>query len=408
MLSQTARVSARQTLRLGRRVWLFIIIITVARIAEAAETQCGGPFSAWLVGLRTEAASGGLSGGTIRLLDRVRENERVLALDRSQRVFGQDWLTFSRRMVNDYRLKLGRTHLGRYAKTFRRADDRFGVPGPVIAAFWGLETDYGANQGNFNTLDALSTLAHDCRRSDLFRPQLLDSLRLVDKGYLEPSELVGAWAGELGQIQLLPSDYLAFATDGDGNGRVDLRKSKPDVIMTGGQVLAHIGWRRGEPWLEEVRLPDHLPWDQAGAYGRLPSSQWATWGVHRATGGELPGSELPAALLLPMGRRGPAFLAYPNYDVFLKWNQSLVYATTAAYFATRLAGAPEVDVGRPEAGLSFAQMKVLQSKLAARGYDVGEIDGVLGARTRDAVRMEQLRLGMPADAWPTPALLSHL
>lgn len=386
-------------------VWF---LVALAGSANAAHSACGGSFSAWLDGVGKEAKSAGLSRAAIALLDTIEPSGKVLALDRSQRVFAEDWLTFAGRMVNDYRLKTGRAHLRRYADIFARAEERFGVPGPVITAFWGLETDYGANQGTFNTLDALATLAHDCRRSGLFRPQLIDALRLVDKGYLVPTELVGAWAGELGQIQMLPSDYLAFASDGDGDGRVDLKASKPDVIMTGARFISHLGWRRGKPWLEEVRVPDRLPWDQTGTYDRLPRSQWAAWGVRQASGDELPSDSVAAALLLPMGRHGPAFLAYENYEVYLKWNQSLVYTTTAAYFATRLAGASKVRPGRPDPGLSVAQMKVLQRKLVQLGYDVGEIDGILGARTREAVRREQLRHGLPADAWPTPALLSKL
>jgi len=220
--------------------------------------------------------------------------------------------------------------------------------------------------------------------------------------------LVGAWAGELGQMQMLPSDYLTLGVDGDDDGRVDLKQSESDVIMTGARLLASLGWQRGEPWLLEVRVPADMPWEQVDAYNRAPLGQWVTRGVRDVSGAEPAIGSSRAALLLPMGRNGPAFLAYPNFDVFLKWNQSLLYSTTAAYFATRLAGASKVRSGRPEPGLSFDQMKRLQQVLDERGYDVGTIDGVLGARTRDAVRREQQRLGLPADAWPTPRLLAYI
>jgi len=382
------------------------IFILTAVLAGPAAAECGGEFSLWLNNIRDDARRSGISASSLRLLDGVRHSGKVLALDRSQRVFTQEWLTFAGRMVNSYRLNAGKAHLEKYADVFARAEDSYGVPGPVIAAFWGLETDYGAVQGSFDTLSALATLAHDCRRPEMFRPQLIDALRLVDRGFLGPHELVGAWAGELGQIQILPSDYVTLGTDGDGDGRVDLKQSKPDVIMTGARFLAHLGWRRDETWLQEVRVPADLPWEQAGAYNRAPLGQWATWGVRDASGYDLPVGYTRASLLLPMGRDGPAFLAYPNFDVFLKWNQSLVYSTTAAYFATRLAGAEKVNPGSPEPGLSFQQTKRLQQLLSERGYDVGQIDGILGMRTRDAVRREQLRLGLPADAWPTPRLLS--
>lgn len=384
------------------------ISLLSALMAGPAVAECGGDFSLWLGEVRDDAERSGVSESSLGLLDGVRQNHKVLALDQSQRVFTQTWLTFAGRMVNSYRLNTGKSHLKKYADVFARAEAVHGVPPSVIAAFWGLETDYGAVQGGFDTLSALATLAHDCRRPELFRPQLIDALRLVDRGYLRPRELVGAWAGELGQIQMLPSDYLAFGSDGDGDGRVDLKHSEPDVILTGARFLASLGWRRGEPWLTEVRVPPDLPWERAGAYSRAPLGQWAAWGVHDVSGEELVVDSSGAALLLPMGRDGPAFLVYPNFDVFLKWNQSLVYSTTAAYFATRLAGANKVRSGRPEPGLSFEQTKRLQQALDERGYDVGKIDGVLGARTRDAVRREQLRLGLPADAWPTPRLLSSI
>jgi lytic murein transglycosylase len=388
---------------------LFLALFaTTAFMAGLATAECGGDFSLWLGDVRDGARRSGISDSSLRLLDSVKHNRKVLALDRSQRVFTENWLTFAGRMVNSYRLKTGESHLKQYADIFARAEDIYGVPGPVIAAFWGLETDFGAVQGSFDTLNALATLAHDCRRPELFRPQLFDALRLVDRGYLGPRELVGAWAGELGQIQMLPSDYLTLGTDGDGDGRVDLKQSKPDVIMTGARFLARLGWRRGEPWLQEIRVPADLPWERTGTHSRAPLGQWAAWGVRDASRQELSVGFTRAALLLPMGRKGPAFLAYPNFDVFLKWNQSLVYSTTAAYFATRLAGAKKVRTGRPEPGLSFDQMTRLQQVLAERGYDVGEIDGILGARTRDSVRREQLRLGLPADSWPTPSLLSHI
>jgi hypothetical protein len=171
-------------------------------------------------------------------------------------------------------------------------------------------------------------------------------------------------------------------------------------------MLASLGWRRGEPWLQEVVVPDGLDWSLTGLDQPLPVSRWQSMGV-RARDGSL-AQGLKGAILLPMGRRGPAFIAYPNFQVFFEWNKSFVYVTTAAYFATRLEGAPRFEPGSPEPGLEPEQMKRLQEKLAARGYDVGKIDGILGQKTRVAVQQEQVRLGLPADAWPTRALLDGM
>ena len=278
-------------------------------------------------------------------------------------------------MVNNYRLRVGASNLKKYAHIFRRAEAEFGVPGPVISAFWGLETDYGAVQGDFDTLNALTTLSYDCRRPELFRPQLIALLKLFDQGVVDAST-TGAWAGEIGQTQMLPKDYLSEGTDGDGDGRVDLKHSVPDVIMTTAKFLRDLGWKRGEPWLQEVRLTRDLPWDQAERTNRLPVAQWEQWGVKGRTKPLAAG--MKASLILPMGRNGPAFLSYPNYDVFLEWNQSFVYSLTAAYFATRLDGAPRYDPGHPSPGLDEQPDEGAAEKLAAHGYDVGKIDGILG------------------------------
>lgn len=389
-----------------RRALIPFLCCLLGSTVQAA--PCGGDFAAWRAGLTDEARARGISDAAIASLDDIEPNPEVLALDRSQKVFTQDWLTFAGRMVNAHRLTHGRKRLAEHADRFASAEQTYGVPSAVVTAFWGLETDYGVVQGDFNTLSALTTLAHDCRRPELFRPQLIDALRLVDLGWLAPDELRGAWAGELGQVQLLPSDYLTYGTDGDGDGEVHLKDDTADVILTAARYIQHLGWRAGEPWLEEVRVPAELPWERAGAYQRERRAEWAAQGVQYIDGSQLPPDDLAAALLLPMGRHGPAFLAYPNFQVYFDWNQSLVYSLTAAYFATRLAGAPKVTAGSPEPGLDSEQMKQLQQRLADRGHDVGAIDGILGARTRAAVRFEQQRLGLPADAWPTPALLARL
>ena len=375
----------------------------------AAAQQCGGDFGAFLQGVRAEAEAKGLSAGAIEAaVADMRQDPKVLAADRAQGVFAQDWQQFATRMVNGYRLQQGKENLQKYASVLSRIEAETGVPGPVIAAFWGLETDYGAVLGNFDTLAALATLAHDCRRPELFRPHLLAAIEIVDRGYLTPSEMKGAWAGEIGQTQLLPEEYLKFGTDGDGNGRIDLRQDAADVLFTTGKYIQSLGWRGGEPWLEAVQVPLGFPWDRAALVNKEPRANFAELGVTKADGSALPSDQLPASLILPMGRGGPAFLAYPNFDIYLKWNKSLVYSLTAAYFSTRLAGAPPVDMGNPQPGLDLEGTKRLQQRLTDLGYDTGGIDGIIGENTRAAVRKEQMRLGLPADGWPTPDLLRAL
>jgi len=389
----------------------FAVILAFAA-APSAQSACSntGSFEAWLAGFKREAAASGISGATIeRVLSGITLDESVIRRDRAQGVFAQDFLTFSKRMVDSYRVPSGLAKMREHAATFQRVEQRFGVPAAVITAFWGLETDFGKNSGETPIIRALATLAYDCRRSQMFRTELLAALRIIDSGKLRLDELVGAWAGEIGQMQFLPSHYLNYGVDFDGDGKVDLRRSVPDVLASTAKLLKGHGWRSGQPWLQEVRVPERMPWEQADLAIKHPRAQWAKWGVQLANGGALPQDELPASLLLPMGRNGPAFLAYPNFDIYLEWNQSLVYATTAAYYATRLAGAPQVSPGRAQVShLSLQQGKELQRLLMARGYDVGKLDGVIGQKTRAAVKDVQKKLGLPADSYPTLDLLQRL
>ncbi|MDV6225017.1 lytic murein transglycosylase [Nitratireductor aquimarinus] len=374
---------------------------------SAVAQQCGGDFNAWREGVRQEAAADGIGERGLSALNGAGIEQKVLQRDRAQGVFNQTFAEFAGRMINDYRLKNGAANLKKYANTFARAQNEFGVPGPVIASFWALETDFGAVQGDFSTLNALATLAHDCRRPEIFRPQLIALLHLIDQGWV-PANVTGAWAGEIGQMQMLPSDYYTKGVDGDGDGKVDLKGSSPDAILTAAKNLQSLGWKPGQPWMEEVRVPDQMAWEKTGRVTKLPRSEWAAMGVTYRDGSPLPADGMATAVVLPMGHKGPAFLVYDNYDIYLEWNQSLIYTLTAAHLAARLAGAPRFDVRSPEKGLAPETMKQLQTKLAARGHDVGKIDGILGAGTREAVRQEQLRLGLPADGWPTPTLFSNL
>ena len=385
------------------------VIAGLLGAAGTAAAQCpgAGGFPAWLDGFKREAAVAGVSAGTLTALDGVRYDEKVVAADRRQGVFSQSFLEFAGRMVADYRMSQGRQLLKKHADIFARIERDFGVPGPVIVAFWGLETDFGANLGDFRTLQSLATLAYDCRRPDMFRAELIAALKLLDRGDLAPQDMKGAWAGEVGQMQFVPTYYLELAVDYDGDGRRNLVRSVPDVLASSANLLKHHGWQAGEAWLEEVRVPADMPWPEADLAIKHPRSQWAEWGVARADGSALPADGLAASLLLPMGRLGPAFLAYRNFDVYTQWNQSLVYAITAAYYATRLAGAPPVTRGGAEAP-SREEIKEAQQRLQALGYDVGKVDGIVGAQTRAAVKAVQMQLGMPADSYPDPTFLAAL
>jgi lytic murein transglycosylase len=376
----------------------------------AAACRSNTPFERWLDDFKREAVAQGVSRSVVdSALAGVTFDPAIVSKDRGQGVFQQSFLQFAGRMADSYRVPSGAAKLKQHAALMARIEEKFGVPPQPVVAFWALETDFGGNNGNLPVLRSLLTLAYDCRRSEMFREELIYALKVVQRGDLPPGQMVGAWAGEIGQTQFSPQAYFKYAVDFDGDGRRDLIRSVPDVLASSANLLAQNGWKRGQPWLQEVRVPANLPWDQADLAIKHPRSQWARWGVTQANGSALPNDSLPASLLLPMGRLGPAFLAYENFHAFLEWNQSLVYATTAAYLASRLAGAPKVHPGNgAPATLTAAQVSELQRILTRQGYDVGKVDGKLGLATRAGVKQAQLKLGLPADSYPTADLIARL
>lgn len=365
-------------------------------------------FNTWLAGFKREAAAEGISQSAIEdALGGITFDPGVISRDRRQSFFSQTFVDFYRKLATANRLQNGIRHIQKYRDIFERAEKEYGVPPQVIAGFWALESDFGAGMGNLPILRSLTTLAYDCRRGEMFRAELKAALKIIDRGDLRPDQMIGSWAGELGQTQFLPRHYLDYAVDYDNDGRRDLMRDIPDIIGSSANFVASLGWRRGEPWLEQVRVPAELPWDQADLTIQHPRSKWMVWGVKSMDSKVVPDNDLPVSLLLPMGRNGPAFLAYPNFQVYVKWNQSLTYTTTAAHLGARIGGAPALSRGngQPIPSLSYEEMKRLQQLLANRGFDVGQIDGKLGAGTRGAVKQMQIKLGQPADSYPTPELL---
>jgi len=381
-----------------------LLALFLAQPALAA--PCGGDWGGFLRAMTDEARAAGASDAAIAaFFDGARADPKVLKADRGQGVFRKTFLDFSKSLISKSRLQTGAAKSAEWDAIFARAESEFGVSRGILLAFWAFETDFGAVQGDFNTRNALLTLAHDCRRPEMFQPQVLAAILLTDKHDFDPATATGAWAGEIGMVQMLPKDILEKGVDGDGDGLITLKTSAPDALLSGANLLRHHGWRAGEPWLQEVTLPETLDWSLTGLQTERPAADWAALGVAPREGTF---ADLPASLLLPQGRKGPAFLAYPNFKVLFEWNKSFVYVTTAAYFATRLQGAAPYAAGNPDPALSPEEMTALQQALAARGHDVGKIDGILGAATRAAVQAEQSRLGLPADGWPTVELLNAL
>ena len=384
------------------RAALLALLLT----GPAAAAPCGGDFGDFLKAMESEVIAEAVPPEkAAAFFAGARQDAQVLKADRAQGVFRKTFLDFSQSLISKQRLSTARSKSDSLDDIFSRAEADYGVSRGILLAFWAFETDFGQVQGDFNTRNALLTLAHDCRRPELFQPQVLAAAMLYA---LEEFDLdtTGAWAGEIGMVQMLPKDILERGVDGDGDGLILLKTSQADAILSGARMLQHHGWRAGEPWLAEVTLPESFDWALTGLETERPTEDWAALGVAPRNGPLAPG--LQASILLPQGRNGPAFLVYPNYRVLFEWNKSFVYVTTAAYFATRIEGADPYAAGDPDPALSLEAMTALQEKLAALGHDVGKIDGILGAGTRAAVQKEQVRLGLPADGWPTQGFLDAL
>jgi lytic murein transglycosylase len=376
----------------------------------AARCRNTGSFERWLAAFKQDAVAAGISRAAISAaLDGVTFDPTIIRRDSGQGVFSQGFLQFAGRMAGGGRYSSGLKQLKANAELLARIEQRFGVPPAVVTALWGLESDYGAYKGGkYQIIRSVATLAYDCRRSDFFRAQLMGALRIVQRGDLRPEEMIGNWAGELGPTQFTPSDYYKSGVDFDGDGRVDMLHSKADALASAANLLKNFGWRRGQPWLQEVRVPEQMPWQEADLAIKHPVSQWMRWGV-RAAHGRLAAENLEASLILPMGRNGPAFLAYPNFNAYIEWNSAIVYSTTAAYFATRLAGAPKVGPGNGHVEApNPQQVQELQQLLIARGFLKGDADGRLGSMTRAAVKNAQLKFGLPADSYPSSELRDRL
>ena len=385
--------------------FVFKVIFLIFVLNTSVSGECGGEFNQFVENIKKEAQEIGYTEKIVNIFfENVSLNPQVLEADRAQGIFLKPFNEFAPRLINDYRMKHGKINLKKYSSTFNEIEKVFGVSRGVLTSFWALETDFGAVQGNFNTLDALVTLAFDCRRPFLFRPQIFAALELFSRDEFNPSTTKGAWAGEIGMVQMLPKDILENGVDADGDGTINLQSSTSDALFSAAKMLKSLGWEANEPWLQEVTLTKDIDWLDTGTDKIKTVKEWKNLGI---TGKytDLPDGSSNASLIIPQGRKGPKFLAYSNFNVFFEWNKSFIYVLTAAHFANRLEGSPAFSPGNPDKGLNKNQMKLLQTKLKNLGYEVGQIDGILGAKTRRSIQELQRTLKKPADAWPTIELL---
>ena len=371
----------------------------------------GAEFSQCIAGLQDRARAEHLPAWVVDdVMAKLEPQPRVIELDRAQPEFTQTFADYLYRRVTPGRIEQGRQLLNEYRPFLSELTSSYGVPGRYLIAFWGLETNFGANLGAMPTLDSLATLACDQRRSDYFADELITALTLLNRESLAPGEMRGSWAGAVGHTQFMPSAYLKYAIDGDHDGHINLWKSKRDALASAANFLANLGWVRGARWGREVLLPDDFPYAQTGLANRQPLSRWVGLGVTRVDKRRLPEADMQAAILLPAGHTGPAFLVYGNFNVIMKWNRSEFYGLTVGLLADRLIGAG--GLARPpstsEQALSRATIERMQDRLNHLGFEAGSVDGVMGPATRTALRAFQKSAGIIADGYPDNSTLSAL
>jgi lytic murein transglycosylase len=368
----------------------------VALLTLGAPTAAQAGFDACLAGLRSFAIAKGVSGATFdHTMAGVTPDPKVLEAMQAQPEFKTPIWDYLASLVDDQKVADGRARMREYARALASAERRFGVDRYAIAAVWGVESDFGNIMGKWSLPQSLSTIACSAsRRRDYFRGELVAALKIVDRGDIAPEKLKGSWAGAFGFTQFMPSTYLRLAIDGDGDGRRDLVDSVSDALHSTAHYLAKAGWVRGATWGYEVDIPDGYS-GPSGRTRRHSVAAWSARGVRRLDGGALTGSGA-AGLLLPAGRNGPAFLVFKNYDAVFAYNGADSYALAISILSDRLRGKPGVRKAWPtdDPGISRAERKELQRLLLSRGYDIGEADGAIGARTRAAIAAYQGRIGL--------------
>ena len=377
-----------------------------------AKPTSGDPkFDAFLEQARITAQGQGITAATFDSATAgLRPIASIAAMNANQPEFSKPVWAYLDSAVSARRVKDAQLMLARYGDVLARIEAASGVPKEILVAVWGMETDYGADNGSMNIFAALATLAYDGPRADYARPEFFAALKIYQDQHYALSQMTASWAGAFGQTQFTPTTFLKYAADGDGDGQIDLWRSAPDALASAARLLADQGWQKGQPWGFEVKLPANFAYEDADTDTQKPLSEWRARGVKTADGAALPGGADSAAIYLPAGAHGPAFLLFPNFSVILKYNNAASYALAVALLADRMAGGDGVKHAWPrgERALSRNERISFQADLNKAGFDSGTPDGVLGRKTRSALRQYQKARGLVADGFPTAAMLDGL
>lgn len=392
----------------------------IAPLSAQTQTAAGGQtvpatkndgLRDWIAAFRPRALAAGITPATLdRAFQDVAYNADVIEKDRNQAEFTRALWDYLDSAVSDARVTNGIAALRANAPLLDRIEATYGVPKEVVVAVWGLESSFGANRGDVPVIGALATLAHDGRRGPFFEAQLIDALRILQSGDVDPDSFTGSWAGAMGHTQFIPSSYQSFAVDFNGDGRRDIWSDDPtDALASTAAYLAKSGWTKGQPWGIEVTLPPGFDYEQAGKITPQPTADWVALGLRSADGGPLP-DHGPASVLLPGGARGAAFLIYPNFRAIERYNTADAYVIAIGHLSDRLKGGPPIRATWPRdlRALTGEERRELQERLTAAGFDTRGVDGKIGPNTIAAIRAFQRTVGLVPDGFASTDILDRL
>ena len=393
---------------------IILLAATAAFLAKPSVTPAqaqGGDFRDCLQNIRTDAMHQGVPAAVIdKAFQGLTPDQKVVDLDSRQPEFTLTYARYIGQSVTPDRIAKGMQKVAQYKGLLDQLEREYGVPGRYLVAFWGMETNYGTYLGDFSVVRSVATLACMTKRVAFFSNETVQALRILAMNHMTSQQMKGSWAGAMGNMQFMPSTFTKYAVDRDGNGRIDIWQSMPDAFASAANFLRGIGFRPGLPSSDEVILPQGFPLEQADTTVEKPIKAWAAMGVKRAGGAPLPGSEEPASIVLPAGWRGPAFILYPNFKAVMNWNRSTLYALAVGILARQIAGGPAVMQAAPDDDQPLSRNTVvdMQTRLTRLGFYSDEADGLLGPKTRSALRLFQKQVGLPADGHPTPEVVARL
>ncbi|MCW8930590.1 MAG: lytic murein transglycosylase [Gammaproteobacteria bacterium] len=386
---------------------IFLFLLVLSPIVPAQEEQLP---EQCIETLTLQAKKAGLPQSLINdVIPKLKRISKVVQYDRSQPEFTETFASYLNKRVTDTRIKKGKQLLKKHKVFLESLFRQYGVPGRYLIAFWGLETNFGSYLGKMSTLNSLATLACDERRSEFFTDELLLALKLIERESLQPDKMKGSWAGAMGHTQFMPSTYYQYAVDGDGDGIINLWLSEKDALASGAHYLQQLGWKSGERWGREVKLPKGFPYKKTGMKKAIALKDWNVMGVTSVNGNVLADLDMKSAILVPSGHSGPAFLVYHNFDIIMHWNRSKSYALAVGLLADRIAGlGPLSQTGKNQQALSHKTVLALQENLNKAGFNTGQPDGILGSKTQQAIQDYQVSAGLIADGYPGSATISKL